>query len=83
MHEILSGLLNITEFSIPAGKVYLSPIVDCFDGMIPAWRISTTPDACLVNSMLDDAIDTLNDKEHPLIHTDRGCHYRWPVGYPG
>lgn len=26
-------LTDITEFSIPAGKVYLSPIIDCFDGM--------------------------------------------------
>lgn len=74
----LKWLTDITEFAIPAGKVYLSPIVDCFDGMLPAWKISTTPDACLVNSMLDDAISTLRDKEHPLIHTDRGCHYRWP-----
>jgi len=69
----LKWLTDITEFAIPAGKVYLSPIVDCFDGMIPAWKISTTPDARLVNSMLDDAIGTLSDKEHPLIHTDRGC----------
>jgi len=74
----LKWLTDITEFVIPAGKVYLSPIVDCFDGMLPAWRISTTPDARLVNSMLDDAIGTLSDKEHPLIHTDRGCYYRWP-----
>lgn len=74
----LKWLTDITEFAIPSGKVYLSPIVDCFDGMLPAWKISTTPDACLVNSMLDDAINTLSDKEHPLIHTDRGCHYRWP-----
>lgn len=74
----LKWLTDITEFAIPAGKVYLSPMVDCFDGMLPAWRISTTPDAHLVNGMLDDAIGTLCDKEHPLIHTDRGCHYRWP-----
>ena len=46
--------------------------------MIPAWRISTTPDATLVNDMLDDAVCTLDGTEHPLIHTDRGCHYRWP-----
>ena len=26
-------LTDITEFSIPAGKVYLSPIIDCFDGL--------------------------------------------------
>ena len=29
-------LTDITEFAIPAGKVYLSSIVDCFDGMLPA-----------------------------------------------
>ena len=27
-------LTDITEFQIPAGKVYLSPIIDCFDGMV-------------------------------------------------
>ncbi|WP_407672849.1 hypothetical protein [Pectinatus frisingensis] len=33
--------------------------MDCFDGMLPTWKISTVPDANLVNSMLDDAIRTL------------------------
>lgn len=27
-------LTDITEFQIPAGKVYLSPVIDCFDGRI-------------------------------------------------
>lgn len=36
-------LTDITEFAIPAGKVYLSPVVDCFDGMLPYWTISTKP----------------------------------------
>lgn len=71
-------LTDITEFAIPAGKVYLSPIIDCFDGMPVSWNASTTPDAELVNSMLDKAIATLNDGEHPIVHSDRGCHYRWP-----
>lgn len=71
-------LTDITEFSIPAGKLYLSPIVDCFDGMVVKWNISTTPDSILVNTMLDDAVNTLSKSEHPLVHTDRGCHYRWP-----
>lgn len=69
---------DITEFAIPAGKVYLSSIVDCFDGMLPAWTISTAPNAALVNEMLDKAIATLSKEEYPLIHSDRGCHYRWP-----
>ena len=41
-------LTDITEFAIPAGKVYLSPMIDCFDGMPVCWNISTTPDAALV-----------------------------------
>ena len=27
-------LTDITEFQIPAGKVYLSPMIDCFDGLV-------------------------------------------------
>jgi putative transposase len=71
-------LTDLTEFHIPAGKVYLSPIIDCFDGLVVSWTIGTSPDAELVNTMLDDAICNLTDGEHPIIHSDRGCHYRWP-----
>ncbi|MFW5556327.1 MAG: IS3 family transposase [Roseburia inulinivorans] len=74
----LKWLTDITEFHIPAGKIYLSPIIDCFDGMPVSWTIGTSPDADLVNSMLDAAISTLKADEHPLVHSDRGCHYRWP-----
>ncbi len=38
-------LTDLTEFHIPAGKVYLSPIIDCFDGMAVSWTIGTSPDA--------------------------------------
>ena len=71
-------LTDLTEFHIPAGKVYLSPIIDCFDGMAVSWTIGISPDAELVNTMLDDAICNLTDGEHPIVHSDRGCHYRWP-----
>ena len=71
-------LTDITEFNIPAGKVYLSPVIDCFDGLPVTWTISVSPNAELVNTMLDDAIQTLNPDEHPIVHSDRGGHYRWP-----
>lgn len=70
-------LTDITEFSIPAGKVYLSPIIDCYDGMVVSWDISTHPDAALANSSLNAAGLTLKG-ERPILHSDRGCHYRWP-----
>ena len=72
-------LTDITEFQIAAGKVYLSPMIDCFDGLVVSWTIGTRPDAALVNTMLDVAIETLADgSDRPVVHSDRGAHYRWP-----
>ena len=28
--------------------------------------------------MLSDACSTLGEGDRPVIHSDRGCHYRWP-----
>ena len=72
-------LTDITEFQIPAGKVYLSPMIDCFDGLVISWSIGTRPDAELVNTMLDAAIEKVaNSNERPVVYSDRGAHYRWP-----
>ena len=71
-------LTDITEFSIPSGKVYLSPIIDCLDGMPVAWTVGTSPSAELTNTMLKQALSQLKPGEHPIIHSDRGGHYRWP-----
>ena len=71
-------LTDITEFQVPAGKVYLSPMIDCFDGMVVSWSIGTRPDAELVNTMLDAAIETVaSSSERPVVHSDCGAHYRW------
>lgn len=69
---------DITEFGIPAGKCYLSPILDCFDGKLVSWAISTSLNAEFANGSLELAYGKLSPGEHPVIHTDRGCPYRWP-----
>ena len=58
--------------------MYLSPIIDCFDGMPIAWSIGISSNAELANSMLKSAIVTLKSGEKPIVHSDQGCHYRWP-----
>jgi transposase InsO family protein len=59
--------------------VYLSPLIDCFDGLVVSWTIGTRPDAELVNTMLDEGIKTVaNSNKRPVVHSDRGAHYRWP-----
>jgi len=67
-------LTDITEFQIPAGKIYLSPIIDCFDGMPVSWTIGTSPDAELVNRMLDEAISTLKEGKRKILDT---CTLGW------
>lgn len=43
---------------------------------------SDVPNAELVNTMLDAAIDKVAASgERPVMHSDRGGHYRWP-GWP-
>jgi transposase InsO family protein/transposase-like protein len=72
-------LTDITEFQIPSGKIYLSPMIDCFDGLVVSWSMGIRPDAELVNTMLDAAIDTvIAGDDRPVVHSDRGGHYRWP-----
>ncbi|TCK96567.1 integrase-like protein [Paraburkholderia sp. BL9I2N2] len=72
-------LTDITEFQIPAGKVYLRPVIDCFDGLVINWSIGTRPGAELVNTMTDVAIEKVaNYNDRPVVHSDRGAHYRWP-----
>lgn len=38
-------LTDVTEFSIPAGKVYLSPVIDCYDGMPVICCVMVSKDA--------------------------------------
>lgn len=65
-------LIDITEL-----ELYLSSILDCFDGMVVSWTIGTSSKADLVNSMIDTAISRLKADELPIIHIHRGSHYRW------
>lgn len=73
-------LTDITEFKIPddSRKVYLSPILDCFDGKLVAWSVGTRPTADLANKSLAIACESLGEGERPICHSDRGGHYRWP-----
>ena len=73
-------LTDVTQFSVPAGKPCLSPVLDCFDGSIVSWTTSTSPNAEMANSMLEAAIRLTEpgERAHLVVHSDCGCHYRWP-----
>lgn len=60
------------------GRACLSPPIDCHDGRIVAYTAGSGPNAELANRMLVKAVETLPEGAHPLVHSDRGCHCRWP-----
>lgn len=53
-------------------------MIDCLDEMPASWTTDTSPNAELVSTMLRNAIATLKPNEKPIVHSDRGCHDRWP-----
>lgn len=73
-------LTDATRFSVPAGKPYLSPVLDRFDGSIVSWTTSTSPNAEMANSMLEAAIGLTEPGERARLvaPSDCGCNYRWP-----
>ncbi len=70
-------LSDITELAAADGKVCLSPVIDCFDGLVVTRKTSRNPNAALTNGMLSDAVSTLMVRQKPILHTNRGVHYRW------
>lgn len=71
-------LTGITQFTLPDRKCYLSAVVGCFDGRAASHRLSKTPDADLANRTLIQAAESIEASERPTLHSDCGCHYRWP-----
>lgn len=68
---------DVTELRIPAGRLYLSVVVDCFDGLPAGWSVSRRPDHLLTESSLEMACASLRGGR-PVVHSDRGRHYFWP-----
>ncbi len=67
---------DITEFKLFGEKLYLSPILDLFNGEIITYTIGSRPTYSLVSTMLDQAFERVTDQDKLLIHSDQGWHYQ-------
>ena len=71
-------LADMSVFATGQGRVYLSAIVDCFDGKVVAATTGVNPTMDLAARSLEEAVES----ERPcadgslVIHSDRGAHYR-------
>lgn len=67
---------DVTEFHVNGQKLYLSPVMDLYNGEIIAWHTERRPVFRLVSSMLQKAFSRLKLSEKPLLHSDQGWQYQ-------
>lgn len=68
---------DVTEFHIPKwGKLYLSPIIDFYDGSVVAYDISRHPDFAQTDRMLDMAFGKQKKTAGIILHSDQGWQYQ-------
>ncbi len=71
-------LTDVTEFKISGSedKVYLSPILDTFNGEIVSYSVSKHPNTKLTNESLRKALESQKDINNLILHSDQGFHYQ-------
>ncbi|MUV37426.1 putative transposase InsK for insertion sequence element IS150 [Lentibacillus sp. JNUCC-1] len=74
----LKWVTDVTEFRLFGEKLYLSPVLDLFNGEIITYTLQNRPTFDLVEKMLDQALEHKKDSDELLIHSDQGWHYRIP-----
>ena len=69
---------DVTEFKLFGQKLYLSPILDLFNGEIITYTLQSRPTFDLVETMLKQSLEYVKEDDELLIHSDQGWHYRMP-----
>ncbi|MBQ6574398.1 MAG: IS3 family transposase, partial [Bacteroidales bacterium] len=67
---------DVTEVKIKDKKMYLSPILDMFNGEIISYTISYHPDLKMAMSMLNKAFKKTYIPKGLILHSDQGWHYQ-------
>lgn len=67
---------DVTEFSLFGKKLYLSPILDLYNGEIVSYNISDSPNFAQITNMLEKAFLKLPDNTNLLLHSDQGWQYQ-------
>ena len=63
---------DVTEFKVNDKKLYLSPIVDLFNGEIISYNLSRHPIFAQVVDMLEKAFCKIPDNTNLILHSDQG-----------
>ena len=64
---------DVSEFKVAGKKMYLSPVLDLYNGEIVAYQTAMRPQYALVGEMLEKALLRLPEGAKPMLHSDQGC----------
>lgn len=67
---------DVTEFQKDGKKLYLSPIIDLYNGEVISYNLSNHPDMEQIRDMLNKAFMRIPDNSHAMLHSDQGWQYR-------
>ncbi|WPV64579.1 IS3 family transposase [Chitinophaga sp. LS1] len=67
---------DVTEFAVDGAKLYLSPIMDLYNGEIISYNLSERPDFAQIMDMLHKAFVRIPEKARPILHSDQGWQYQ-------
>ena len=67
---------DITEFSLFSRKLYLSPVLDLYNGEIIGYEISEHPVMKQVINMLKKVFVKIPDNTQLVLHSDQGWQYQ-------
>ena len=67
---------DVTEFNVSGNKLYLSPIIDLFNGEIISYELSERPNFAQIVTMLKKSFKKLPNTTDLILHSDQGWQYQ-------
>ncbi len=67
---------DVTEFNVRGDKLYLSPIMDLFNGEIISFQTQRRPTFSMISMMLQDALSKHKPNDTLILHSDQGWQYQ-------
>jgi transposase InsO family protein len=68
-------LTDITQMNCRDGKLYLCPVLDCFDAAIVGFSMDDNMKATLVTSALKSVVGRWGSVQDCILHSDRGSQF--------
>lgn len=67
---------DVTEFALFGIKLYLSPIIDLYNGEVISYNLSRHPNLAQTTDMLEKAFAKIPDNTNLILHSDQGWQYQ-------